>query len=110
MSYKSEDDFKKAKQATITRLENGACLQPITLERYGLDKVQEYIVKNNENILEASKLPSKQLGKNKKLEIVIKSLLFHIMEQKIEIQNPSFSATIKQAVALLKLDALAVKK
>ena len=109
VSYKNENDFEKATKATITRLQHGACLQPITMERYGLDKIQEYVIMNNENILEYSKLPSKQLGKNKKLEIVVKSLLFHIMETKIDIQNESFSATIKQAVELLKKEARAVQ-
>ena len=100
--YKNPSDFEKAVTATKKRLESGSCLQPSTMRRYELDKKPYFVLLNQKNHLEYNKLPFKQLNKSKKLEIIVKSLLFHIMETKLDIKDDSFSQTIQHALELLK--------
>jgi hypothetical protein len=111
--YTSDEAFQRAVKATKIRLEKGSCLQLKTMERYGLMGQPFYVKLNDENhYRDRQQKRAMQPEKEKKLlprvarcELIIKSLLFHVMEHKLEVgANSSFSECIREAVNILKVE------
>ena len=113
VSYASEEAFQKAVKATKIRLEKGACLQLRTMERYKLMDDPYFVKLNDQNHFHETEY-KKQNQPDKKLlprvarcELIIKSLLFHVMENKLDKSaNISFQESIREAVNILKVEEI----
>ena len=93
--YLTSEEFERARMSAITRLKQGACLQIRTMMRYKLMDVTEYVDLNEINHLSCQEKKDakarkmlKDVKARKLLEpptvranMIIKSLLFHIMEK-----------------------------
>jgi hypothetical protein len=112
VKYTTEMAFQRAVKATKIRLERGSCLQLKTMERYGLMDEPFYVKLNDENHFHDRQCKKANQPEKKKLlprvarcELIIKSLLFHVMEHKLEVgANSSFSECIREAVNILKVE------